>query len=80
MLVWPVPLLCNVLKRFADAKLSLLSGLGPGVGPKDLARGGIKWANGTAVSDIAVDVVGMLFLLVAGPPDIAGITRLVRIE
>jgi hypothetical protein len=80
MLVWPVPLRCNVWIKFADARLSLLSGLRSGVGPEGFVLGNAKWATGTVVSDVAVEVVAIPLLLVTGPSDRDGMTRLVRKE
>jgi hypothetical protein len=69
------------LIRFADAKLSLLSGLWSGIWPwDDLVLGSVKWATGTVVSGMAVEVVTVLLVVVPGPSDMDGIIRLVRME
>jgi hypothetical protein len=80
ILVCPVPLLCKVLIRFAEAKLSLLSGLQSGRGPDDLVLGKVKWATGIVVCGMAVEAEATELLTGAGLSLIEGITRLVRIE
>ena len=77
-LVCPVPLLCSVLIRFAEAKLSLLSGLLSAVGPPDRVLGSVKCAIGTALCGAAVDGDDTEFIPVLS--DMEGSTRLVRME
>ena len=77
-LVCPVPLLCSVLIRFAEAKLSLLSGLVSAVGPPDRVLGSVKCAIGTALCGAAVDGDDTEFIPVLS--DMEGSTRLVRME
>ena len=77
-LVCPVPLLCSVLIRFVEAKLSLLSGLLSAVGPPDRVLGSVKCAIGTALCGAAVDGDDTEFIPVLS--DMEGSTRLVRME
>jgi hypothetical protein len=76
----PVLLRCSVLIKFAEARLSLLSGLVSGEGPEDFVLGKAKCATGTVFCGTAEDTVVEVLFAGTALSDMDGITRLVRIE
>ena len=66
--------------KFAEAKLSLLSGLLSGIGPEDFVLGRAKCATGTSSLGVPVETVALVVLVRAALSDMDGITKLVRIE
>ena len=79
LLACPVPLLCSVLIKFVEARLSLLSGLSSGIGP-DFVRGRAKYGTGASLFGAAVDTEALVVLVRVALSDIDGITKLVRTE